>query len=233
MRMPKPIWMTISGMANRPVNSARIGDSTAATAMSTRVPTADVVTPPRLTTRWTLRHIRRPSWSGRAPVGARHVALRQTGDVLIVVGPVEAEAHSRRTHPERPARIEAVMDGVGDLHLGHDLVVLPSQAADLDQLGTGTHRRLPRRPPPVLCGRRRASGRRHLRHPGIVGHGLHGRRGGAGGHRRAERARRRGGLRGRPPSRPSRAGRPVDGLLSDQQRRRGRRSLWSVPVNGC
>jgi acetoin utilization deacetylase AcuC-like enzyme len=54
--------------------------------------------------------------------------------MVIVVGPVEAEEHALRSHPERPARIGAVMDGVHDLHLGSDLVVLPSRPADLGQL---------------------------------------------------------------------------------------------------
>jgi acetoin utilization deacetylase AcuC-like enzyme len=46
--------------------------------------------------------------------------------MLIVVGPVEAEVHQRRGHPERPGRIDAVMDGLADLHLDSDLVVVPS-----------------------------------------------------------------------------------------------------------
>lgn len=43
--MPNPIWITISGIANGPLRSERIGASTAASAMSTRVETeADAVT---------------------------------------------------------------------------------------------------------------------------------------------------------------------------------------------
>jgi acetoin utilization deacetylase AcuC-like enzyme len=49
--------------------------------------------------------------------------------VLIMVGPVESEAHLQRHHPERPARIGAVLDGVDDLHLDSDLVVVPARAA--------------------------------------------------------------------------------------------------------
>jgi hypothetical protein len=41
--MPNPIWMTISGMASRLVSSERIGASTAASAISTRVATVVVV----------------------------------------------------------------------------------------------------------------------------------------------------------------------------------------------
>jgi acetoin utilization deacetylase AcuC-like enzyme len=55
--------------------------------------------------------------------------------VLTVVGPVAAEEHMERGHPERPARIGAVMDGVADLHLGSDLLELPARAATIEQLG--------------------------------------------------------------------------------------------------
>ncbi len=53
---------------------------------------------------------------------------------LIVVGPTGAESHHLRQHPERPARIDAVMAGIGDLHLGSDLRAVPADPADLDQL---------------------------------------------------------------------------------------------------
>ncbi len=46
-----------------------------------------------------------------------------------MVGPVESDAHLERNHPERPARIGAVLDGVDDLHLGSDLVVAPPRVA--------------------------------------------------------------------------------------------------------
>jgi acetoin utilization deacetylase AcuC-like enzyme len=51
-----------------------------------------------------------------------------------MVGPVESDAHLQRGHPERPARIGAVLEGVGDLHLDSDLVVLPARAATLEEL---------------------------------------------------------------------------------------------------
>ena len=54
--------------------------------------------------------------------------------VLIVVGPVEGEAHLRRGHPERPGRIAAAMDGVADLHLDGDLLLVPARPAPMDQL---------------------------------------------------------------------------------------------------
>ena len=50
--------------------------------------------------------------------------------MLIVVGPVEAEAHQRPRHPERPGRVGAVMEGVADLHLDSDLTVMPSLPAE-------------------------------------------------------------------------------------------------------
>jgi acetoin utilization deacetylase AcuC-like enzyme len=55
--------------------------------------------------------------------------------VLIVVGPVAAEEHMEHGHPERPARIGAVMDGVADLHLGSELLELPARAATIEELG--------------------------------------------------------------------------------------------------
>ena len=54
--------------------------------------------------------------------------------MLIVVGPVEAQRHALRGHPERPARMAAVLDGITDLHLGNDLVATPSRPATIDEL---------------------------------------------------------------------------------------------------
>lgn len=54
--------------------------------------------------------------------------------MLIVVGPVEAEGHVHRSHPERPDRVGAVMRGVEELHLDSDLSVVPSRLADLTEL---------------------------------------------------------------------------------------------------
>jgi acetoin utilization deacetylase AcuC-like enzyme len=58
--------------------------------------------------------------------------------VLIVVGPVGAEAHALGGHPERPDRVAAVMDGVHDLHLGSDLVTVAAPTATMEQLA-GAH----------------------------------------------------------------------------------------------
>jgi len=54
--------------------------------------------------------------------------------VLMVVGPVTGEGHSRPGHPERPARAAAAMEGVADLHLGDELVVVPSRPAERHEL---------------------------------------------------------------------------------------------------
>jgi acetoin utilization deacetylase AcuC-like enzyme len=53
---------------------------------------------------------------------------------LILVGPIVAEGHAHRGHPERPDRLRAVHDGVTDLHLDEDLVVLEPREATHDQL---------------------------------------------------------------------------------------------------
>ncbi|HEY5097768.1 MAG TPA: histone deacetylase [Acidimicrobiales bacterium] len=54
--------------------------------------------------------------------------------MLTVVGPVEGEEHARSEHPERPVRVAAVMEGLADLHLGGDLVMVPSRAAEAHEL---------------------------------------------------------------------------------------------------
>src|SRR5271168_365111 len=71
--------------------------------------------------------------SGR--LRARRLCFRGTLEaMLIVVGPVEAESHAGRSHPERPERVRAVMRGVEDLHLGSDLSVLATRSADVAEL---------------------------------------------------------------------------------------------------
>ena len=59
--------------------------------------------------------------------------------MLTVVGPVGGEEHHagrhrQEGHPERPSRVDAVMEGVGDLHLGRDLRVLEARPAGRDRL---------------------------------------------------------------------------------------------------
>jgi acetoin utilization deacetylase AcuC-like enzyme len=54
--------------------------------------------------------------------------------MLVVVGPLEAEEHVRAHHPERPARIGAVEDGIADLHLESDAVFLASRPAERSEL---------------------------------------------------------------------------------------------------
>jgi acetoin utilization deacetylase AcuC-like enzyme len=49
--------------------------------------------------------------------------------VLIVAGPVGEDAHHLLGHPERPARVDAAMQGIDDLRLGSDLLVLEAPVA--------------------------------------------------------------------------------------------------------
>ncbi len=54
--------------------------------------------------------------------------------MLIVVGPVGAEEHVLAGHPERPARIGAVMQGVADLHLDGALLEVAARPASIGEL---------------------------------------------------------------------------------------------------
>ena len=54
--------------------------------------------------------------------------------MLIVVEPLEAGSHDDPGHPERPARIGAAMQGVDDLHLGSDLLVVGAEPASVEHL---------------------------------------------------------------------------------------------------
>jgi acetoin utilization deacetylase AcuC-like enzyme len=53
---------------------------------------------------------------------------------LILSGPVGERTHVWRHHPERPARLEAVMAGVGDLGVDDEVRVVPHAPAELDEL---------------------------------------------------------------------------------------------------
>jgi acetoin utilization deacetylase AcuC-like enzyme len=53
---------------------------------------------------------------------------------LILCGPVGDHSHVWPRHPERPARLEAVMAGVSELGLGDELRVVPHGPAELDEL---------------------------------------------------------------------------------------------------
>ncbi len=65
----------------------------------------------------------------------------------MVVGPVGGDeeggdGHVHSGHPERPSRVAAVMQGVADLHLEDDLLVVPARVAGPEELGrvhTGPH----------------------------------------------------------------------------------------------
>jgi acetoin utilization deacetylase AcuC-like enzyme len=54
--------------------------------------------------------------------------------VLVINGPYSDSEHVEPGHPERPERLTAAMAGVEDLHLGADLVVVPSYAASRAEL---------------------------------------------------------------------------------------------------
>ena len=54
--------------------------------------------------------------------------------MLILAGPVGAAAHDGGTHPESPARVAAVMEGVADLHLGSEILRVDVQPADREDL---------------------------------------------------------------------------------------------------
>jgi acetoin utilization deacetylase AcuC-like enzyme len=54
--------------------------------------------------------------------------------VLIVAGADVEGGHHRPGHPERPERIDAVLAGIDDLHLGDDLRVLPPSVAERELL---------------------------------------------------------------------------------------------------
>ena len=140
------------------------------------------------------------------------------------------EAHDAgRSHPERPARLRAVLDGSRTLGAA-DGDARRSRAArrDAGPSSNGCTRRVPRSPRAVLRRGRRPPRRRHRRVAGVVGRGAARRGRGSGGRRRARpRRRRRRVLRGAP-ARPPRGRRPRDGVLPAEQRRgHGRRAARS------
>jgi acetoin utilization deacetylase AcuC-like enzyme len=61
--------------------------------------------------------------------------LPEGSAVLTVVGPEAGEEHVLPGHPERPARVAAVMEGLADLHLGEDLVTVATRPAGPLELG--------------------------------------------------------------------------------------------------
>ncbi len=54
--------------------------------------------------------------------------------MLILAGPVGQVEHDGGSHPERPARIAAVLQGIGDLRLGSDLVTVGARRASREEL---------------------------------------------------------------------------------------------------
>jgi acetoin utilization deacetylase AcuC-like enzyme len=53
---------------------------------------------------------------------------------LVVVGPETAPGHTLPGHPERPARVEAAMAGVADLHAGDDVRIVEARDATWDEM---------------------------------------------------------------------------------------------------
>jgi acetoin utilization deacetylase AcuC-like enzyme len=54
--------------------------------------------------------------------------------VLVVNGPYDDSEHAEDSHPERPARTNAVRSAIADLHLDSDLIVVPTRAASRAEL---------------------------------------------------------------------------------------------------
>ncbi len=54
--------------------------------------------------------------------------------MLIMNSPIADAGHEDTGHPERPERLTAALDGVGDLHLGEDLVIASSYSATRAEL---------------------------------------------------------------------------------------------------
>jgi acetoin utilization deacetylase AcuC-like enzyme len=54
--------------------------------------------------------------------------------MLILAGPVGQVEHDGGSHPERPARIDAVLQGIEDLRLGSDLVTVGARRASREEL---------------------------------------------------------------------------------------------------
>ncbi len=54
--------------------------------------------------------------------------------MLILSGPVASPSHLRIGHPERPDRIQSVMSGVDDLHLGQELRIVQPRLATREEI---------------------------------------------------------------------------------------------------
>ena len=107
-------------------------------------------------------------------------------------------------HPERPARLEAVLLGARYGGVDDALVALEPRAGDARGDGAGPPRGLPRRHHPLLRGRGREHRRRHHVLHGVLGGRLPRRGRRAGGGRSPRRRGRAGGVLRRAPARPPR-----------------------------
>ena len=143
--------------------------------------------------------------------------------LLVATDPAFEQHDTGPGHPERVQRLAAALRGPEAAGLTDAVRLLEPREATLERAQPGPSRRLPRGPGALLRRRRR---RHRRRHPG-VGRVLAGReagrRGRAGGGRGAPAGRGRRRLPGRPPAGPPRPGHPADGVLPDQQHRRGGR----------
>ncbi len=141
MRMPDPIWITISGMATRPVSSDRMGgcehggqgDQDERGDRGRRHGPVPAVARKDIFSHYAGASERSGTANHGVPGPAR-ADCPVVPSSLILVGPVASEEHARRGHPERPDRLGAVRQGLADLHLDRDLVELEARPATPAQL---------------------------------------------------------------------------------------------------
>jgi len=93
--------------------------------------------------------------------------------VLILAGPVGADTHDGgEFHPERPARIGAVMAGIDDLALGSDICLVDAIEPSAHGAVAGAQCVVPRRAGGTRPGRGRLARRGHLRERRLMDAGL-------------------------------------------------------------
>ena len=146
---------------------------------------------------------------------------------LVLAGPTgEHEHDGGARHPEQPARLAAVMEGVAALGSGHE-VVRPSIAeAPIRGTGPGARPGLPDRVGGLLRPGRRRHRRRHLRAARFVAGGAASGRSRAGRPERARASPRRRGVRAGATARTSCDGGSGHGFLPAQLHRRCRRLAY-------
>ncbi len=143
--------------------------------------------------------------------------------LLFATDPAFEQHDTGPGHPERARRLEAALRGPEAAGLTDAVRLLEPREATPEELSRVHPAGLPRGAGALL---RRRRGRHRRRHPGVdrvVAGRQAGRRRRPGGDRGPAAGRGRRRLPGRPPARAPRPGHPADGLLPDQQHRRGRR----------